>query len=319
MIPPDLSSGQRSDALCKAIGLRLAALGVVIALLACGTQAPTDAEPPPRPTATESSARDAAAPLEGPKLVVEIDPDRIALPASDAESSPVDIGVFLAVRGSRSRTPWSEADAADLIRNLMIGAGTILAQCAVDLRLEAAHVITLPNRLLQFQANDASSWGGHPPAGTPNPALFNYQQNERLTDDARELFAYGKQFTSPDAIAVFTVGAVVYYAAQEPAPAGGVSFPPNVFHHADDYPLRNSVVLVPDYLSGAPLPARIRPDALAHELGHMLLNSGQHVAEPSNLMGEMAGTLLTSEQCDRMREDRERLYGDREIADPGPS
>ena len=250
--------------------------------------------------------------------MVEIDPDRIALPAPDAQSIPVDIGVFIAVRGSRSRTQWSEADAVDLIRNLMMGAGTILAQCAVHLRLEAAQVITLPNRLLRFQANDASSWGGHPPAGTPNPALFNYQQNDRLTDDARELFAYGKQFTSPNAIAVFTVGTVVYYAAQEPAPAGGVSFPPTIFHHESDYPLRNSVVLVPKYAPREPLPALVSSRDLAHELGHMLLNSGQHVADPSNLMGEGAGNLLPAEQCERMRENRERLYGDREIADPGP-
>ena len=63
---------------------------------------------------------------------------------------------------------------------------------------------------------------------------------------------------------------------------------------------------------------RIRPDALAHELAHMLLNSGQHVADPGNLMGEGDGTLLTGEQCERMRENNELLFGVEEIADPGP-
>ena len=50
----------------------------------------------------------------------------------------------------------------------------------------------------------------------------------------------------------------------------------------------------------------------------MLLNSGEHVADPSNLMGEGRGSMLTDEQCERMRENNERLFGIAAIADPGP-
>lgn len=110
---------------------------------------------------------------------------------------------------------------------------------------------------------------------------------------------------------------LVYYASQQIAEASGLSFPPNAFHDEADYPLRNSVVLVPDYLPGAPLPVRLSATTLAHELGHMLLNSGLHVAGRLNLMGEGGGTGLTAEQWGRMRENLTRLYGDQQIADPG--
>ena len=203
------------------------------------------------------------------------------------------------------------------MRAAIFGATAILAQCDLYLRVEAAQLVRLPNRLMRFDGNDERSFGGHPPAGTVDPALFNYLQDERLTNDARELFTYGKRYTSPNSIAVFTVGDVVYYASQQIAEASGLSFPPNVFHHANDYPLRNSVVLVPDYLPGQPLPARLSSMTLAHELGHMLLNSALHVADRLNLMGEGGGTLLTAQQCSRMRENRARFYGNQQIADPG--
>ena len=262
------------------------AIGLIL-LAACGADeidggragVPTEA-----PTATAGADR--------VTLVAELDPSLLSIGPPMEAVTPVEVGFFIALRGTSAEEP-PVADAGPLLRELVEGADSILAQCDLYLGVEAAQLIALPNRLLRFQANDESSFGGHPPPGTENPALFTYRQNERLTDDARELFAYGKSHTSPNTIGVFTVGTVVYFAARELIPAGGVSFPPNAFHHEDDYPLRNSVVLVPDYLPRQLLPARIRPDALAHELTHMLLNSGEHVADPSNLMGEGAGTLLT--------------------------
>ena len=49
-----------------------------------------------------------------------------------------------------------------------------------------------------------------------------------------------------------------------------------------------------------------------------LLNGGEHLTDPSNLMGEGEGTLLTGAQCERMRENKTLLFGVEEIADPGP-
>ena len=288
-----------------------AAIGLIL-LAACASDdadgdradAPTEA-----PTATGGADRVA--------LVAELDPSVLSIGPPIEGATPVEVGFFIALRSTGAEEP-PVADAGQLLRELIEGADRILAQCDLSLRAEAAQIIVLPNRLVRFQANDESSFGGHPPPGTENPELFTYRRNERLTDDARELFAYGKRHTSPNTIGVFTVGTVVYFAAQELTPAGGVSFPPNAFHHEDDYPLRNALVLVPDYLPRQLLPARIRPDALAHELAHMLLNSGEHVTVASNLMGEGGGTLLTNAQCERMRENNELLFGVAEIADPGP-
>ena len=287
---------------------------VAIAMIILAACASEDADGDRAGASTEAPTATAGA--GSVTLVAELDPSVLSI-GPPTGATPVEIGLFIALRGTGAEEPPA-ADAGQLLRELIEGADSILAQCDLYLRAEAAQIIILPNRLLRFQANDESSFGGHPPPGTENPALFTYRQNERLTDDARELFAYGKRHTSPNTIGVFTVGTVVYFAAQELTPAGGVSFPPNAFHHEDDYPLRNSVVLVPDYLPRQLLPARIRPDALAHELAHMLLNSGEHVADPSNLMGEGGGTLLTDAQCERMRENNELLFGAAELADPGP-
>ena len=250
-------------------------------------------------------------------LMAELDPETASVGPPAKGATLIDVGFFIALRDTPDKEP-PVADAGRLLRELVAGADSILAPCNLSLWAEAAQLVLLPNRLLRFQANDEASFGGHPPPGTENPELFTYLRNERLTEDARELFAYARRHTSPNTIAVVTVGSVVYFAAQELTPAGGVSFPPNAFHHADDYPLRNAVILVPNYLPRQLLPARIGPDTLAHELAHMLLNSGEHVADPGNLMGEGRGSVLTDGQCERMRANNERLFGIAEIADPGP-
>ncbi len=48
----------------------------------------------------------------------------------------------------------------------------------------------------------------------------------------------------------------------------------------------------------------------------MLLNTGGHVTTASNLMNN--GTNISVEQCALMAETLARLYGDAEVADPGP-
>ena len=50
--------------------------------------------------------------------------------------------------------------------------------------------------------------------------------------------------------------------------------------------------------------ARDLPQALAHELVHVLADSGEHSGEPGNLMGEETlpqNTRLTAAQCERLR------------------
>lgn len=192
----------------------------------------------------------------------------------------------------------------------------ILAQCGMHVEVEVAQVVALPARLLDIMGNEAGSFGGHPPKGTPNPDLFDYDQNERLTAESLELFQYGKLHSSKNAIAAFTVRYITYYANQQLSSAGGLSYPPNIYHHVDDYPYRNSVLLVPEYGACGGLPGLPDQRALPHEIGHMLLNAGGHSTTPGNLMA--SGTTLTPEQCDIMRANLVALFGDAEVPDPGP-
>lgn len=90
-----------------------------------------------------------------------------------------------------------------------------------------------------------------------------------------------------------------------------------MYHHEDDYPVRNSVMLIGTYPSVGGLPLIPFEISLAHEIGHMLLNSGLHESDKNNLMSG-SGTGLTSEQCERMRANREWLFGEEAVPDPGP-
>lgn len=226
------------------------------------------------------------------------------------------IAIFYAV------APQAMSDHRDAaimtMRRIVNDTNSILVQCSMHVEVEAAQVVALPARLLDLDGNAPGSFGGHPPPGTPNPDLFDYQQNERLTAESLELFRFGKEHSSKNSIAVFTVSHIVYYSNQEleePGP-GGLSNPPNIYHHPDDYPYRNSVLLVPEYGACGELPGLPDFRTLAHELGHMFLNSGGHSTEFRNLMND--GTRLTSAQCTRMADVLTTLYGDAEVPDPGP-
>lgn len=252
-------------------------------------------------------------------LLVDVAPDELTQAPPAAGSAPVAVGLFISVSSDTATTPWTRQEVIDDLDALIASTDGILAQCAIHLVVESAQVVVVPEDLLDFQGNEPGSYGGHPPAGTPDPELFNYQQNERLTADARELFAYGKLHSSANAIAAFTVRDIEYYAegSTQPTGAGGLSFPPNIYHDADDYPLRNSVLLVPSYGAPGDLPGIQGDNVLAHELGHMLLNTGLHESTPGNLMSGQ-GTQLTGDQCDRMNANLLRLFGDEQVPDPGP-
>jgi hypothetical protein len=113
----------------------------------------------------------------------------------------------------------------------------LLGQCQLGLQVEVAQLVLLPERLFNIVGNRKGSYGGHPPPEVGDPDRFSYDANERLTPATRELFAYGKRFTTPNAIAVFVVGDVEYYIGEQQVYAGGLSFPPNKYHHPDDYPI----------------------------------------------------------------------------------
>jgi len=267
--------------------LRPALAGVMAPLLAgaCGDniQGPPDKGPDGHPRI---------------ELVVDVSS---ALEPDDAPpgSVPIAAGLFMSV------SQVGQAESLDRARQLIRDTNDILEQCDLHVVMEAAQVIDLPPHLLTVQGNELGSWGGHPPDSIGDPDLVMYHENERLTSDTRELFAYGKRYTSQNVIAIFIVDDIEYYIGSERTGAAGLSFPPVVYHHPDDYPLRNAV-----------LARNTAGQLIAHELGHMLLNTGDHWGEGANLM--LGATGLTSDQCERMHENRERLFGDDAVPDPGP-
>ncbi len=298
----------------------LSALLLVGLVPACGDGLPgtpptPDAEPC---TPAEQPPPDCSDPCfddRGPELRMEISADDLLLPAPPAGSTPVPVGIFYAV-APQERDSWTRNDAIRTIRELLYWTSDILAQCEMHAEAETVQVIAVPARLLDHQGNEEGSFGGHPPKGTPDPDLFDYEQNERLTADSRELFTYGKQHTSKNTIAAFTVSNIVYYANQQLDAAGGLSYPPNIYHHPDDYPYRNSVLLVPAYGACGDLPGTVDRRTLAHEIAHMLFNTGGHAGAEDNLLVD--GSVLTPEQCATMHENLGALFGEAEVPDPGP-
>lgn len=242
------------------------------------------------------------------ELVIELDPTNVNVPVSDSGSTPVKVGIFLYSRSFRhtnTNPTWSQEDAIEIVRKLMESSDSF-ASCKIHLELETAQIIDLPKRLLDVNGNEKGSWGGHPPDGTENPALFNYNQNERLTSETRELFGYGKRYTSPNTISVFVVKSITYYIGDILEGAGGLSFSPNIYHHKDDYPLRNSVLVTEPSLlpNGLPFISGFNVLVMAKEIEHMLLNTGLHKD-------------WGSEYCSRMHEMISLLYGEAEVYDPG--
>ncbi|GEM_PF-5042034 len=257
-------------------------------------------------------------PEEGelPVPFLDLDPANLEQDLPDPDSTAVRVGVFVGVDSEIWRSSSvDEADARSLVEAMVQDADDVLRQCSLHLEIEAAQVLGLPLELMDIEGNNEGSFGGHPPEGTPDPERFNYDQGERLTASTRELFAYGKRFTDPNAISAFTVRRIDYWTQEGRTPAGGLSFSPNSYHHPDDHPLRNSVLLAPRYRSFSPLPSPPDPEVLAHELAHMLLNSGLHDQAPENLMG--GGDELRPAQCSRMLEELDRLFGEDSVPDPG--
>ncbi len=288
---------------------------MAVSLSACGGESSVpDAAPcvPADPPAADCS--DVCFDARGPELRLAVDVATLGLAAPPAGSRAVKVAVFYTVAPHVGS--WTGESFAGHVRGIVTSTNAILAQCQMHVELETAQVVAIPGRLLDHQGNEEGSFGGHPPEGTPNPDLFDYQQNERLTAESMELFQYGKRHSSPNTISAFTVEHIIYYANQMLDQAGGLSYPANIYHHPDDYPYRNSVLLVPRYGACGALPGPAGNRTLAHEIGHMLLNSGGHAGDSLNLM--QGGTQLTPTQCTTMASNLERLFGAAAVPDPGP-
>lgn len=307
--------------------LRLPLAALVVA--ACNGDSPGAADAEPADAVSSPDATAVCEPLDppaadcadpcfedrDPALLMDIDVAELDLAAPVAGSLPVRVALFYTVAPQES-TAWTREDAITRMKTIVEATNPILAQCNMHVELEAAQVVALPARLLDITGNEKGSFGGHPPEGTPNPDLFDYEQNERLTDESLELFQFGKMHSSKNAISAFTVRYITYYSNQMLSSAGGLSYPPNIYHHVDDYPYRNSVLLVPGYGACGDLPGLPGTRTLAHEIGHMLLNTGGHSTLAGNLMSN--GSTLTPEQCQVMETNLSALFGEAEVPDPGP-
>jgi len=232
----------------------------------------------------------------------------------------VPVGFYLTVPqdGTPPLRPWTKADAEVLARDTLARTEQILAACDLGLELIAAEVIAVPTSMQTFEGNAADSWGGQAPADEADPDSFNYARDERLAEEPRALFAV-RDALPPGALAIFVVDDIIYQAAQIPTAAGGLSYAPIVFHHADDFPLRNAVLAAGAYPGLGEIPAAVNGRTIAHELSHMLLNTGVHVSEENegandNLM--LGGEQLVEGQCAIMRDNIASLYGVDPIVDP---
>lgn len=294
MTNPDPNSSHRSPGPTRAGAAfrRWILAGAVALTLGCGGGGPAGVQPD-----------------DPPRVTLEIAPAELALPAPPAGAEPVRIGFYPTLFHGNA---IPRADATAAIESAVAGASEILSVCGLHLTVVDAGVVSVPSRLGMVAGNERGSWGGHPPDSVGDPDAFMYAQDERLTAEARELFGTVRDRLPDTAIAAFVVREIEYWIGQQREPPAGLSFPPVIYHAESDYPLRNSVLL-----SSTPfLPGELARWLLAHELAHMLLNTGAHVGEAENLM--RGGEAITPQQCATMRANLERLYGAARVVDPGP-
>lgn len=124
--------------------------------------------------------------MRGPQQRLLFDVATLGLSAPPAGSTAIDVGIFYTV--SPHEGTYSAEDLASRVRGIAMATNSSVAQCEMHVEVEAAHIVAIPARLLDIQGNEQGSFGGHPPEGTPNPDLFDYEQHERLTAESLELF-----------------------------------------------------------------------------------------------------------------------------------
>ncbi len=188
--------------------------------------------------------------------------------------------------------------------------------CNIELDVVRAELAAVPSRLLTVVANGKNSWAGLAPEGE-DPAAFNYDLGEKLTPEVTELFNFARRDLPNGTIGVVVIDRIDYYAAKKATVAGGLSFPPVVYHATEDFPARNGVLVATAYPKCGSLPSRLNDRVIAHELGHMLLDQPSHDTDPKNLMNPQMGGELREEQCLRMRKNLRGIFGKNAFADPG--
>lgn len=257
----------------------------------------------------------------GPACANPCDPRGIAsVHLNEAPARPIsatDVPVAVTITTAWAQGSPARRDFDAWVEEASTGIERVFAQCGLRPNLLRAELARVPSRLLHVTANTPESWAGLAPAGK-NSERFNYDLHERLTPEVRELFSYARRGLPDRALVVVVADQIDYFAAKQATRAGGLSFPPNVYHHADDFPLRNGVLLSGTYVGCGSLPKAPMTRVIAHELGHMLLNQAHHEEDPRNLMGTVSGPELRPEQCAKIRANLQTLYGEKPFADPGP-
>jgi hypothetical protein len=249
---------------------------------------------------------DAAATTDAPALRCELTASPLG-----AGDRRLGIGVFVGTTAEAGN--WTPQDAEELVRDALAETSDVLAGCGLWLDVETSQVTTLPASLFAFEGNAEGAWGGLAPEGE-DPDAFNYALDERLSEEPLALFGYARASLSPGTIAIVVVDQIDFHAAGELRSVGGLSFPPVVYHHEDDHPTRNAVAVAATYNVLGGLPQRINGLTIAHELGHMLLDTAQHEGPDGNFM--RAGNQVTAAQCDSMRLAAETTFGAMPLADP---
>ena len=292
------------------VAIRFAALLAVALVGASGTGARPVGFVCPRVDAACASACDAAPPA----TLYTVGADELPSPGPTID---VRLRARLVVTTAWPDGPlaFDRAAARAYLARIVQTTDDALAPCGVGLDLDRAEVLAVPARLLTIDGNAPDAWGGLAPPGVDADA-FNYARGDRLPALVRELFDRARDGASRSAIAIVVVDDVYYHAAGKRTRAGGLSFPPLVYHHPDDFPLRNGVLVGTGYLRCGELPIALHPRVVAHELGHMLLDTAHHDADDANVMSPMLGPGLRPEQCARIRAAATTTYGPEPVVDP---
>lgn len=235
--------------------------------------------------------------------------------AGDVTSPTLELGLL--VTTAWSDTPPSRQAFDRWSGELLSATREVFGRCGVLVHVAHRELASVPAATLVVSANTPESWAGLAPEGE-DAEQFNHALGERLTPEVSELFSFARRGLPDRALTITVVDQIHYYAARQRTRAGGLSFPPNVYHHRDDFPVRNGVLLSGTYTACGALPKQPPPRVVAHELGHMLLNQAHHEADSKNLMGPVSGPELTPAQCERIRANLTTLFGESPIADPGP-
>lgn len=273
-------------------------------------------------TAPEIAAEPCSAPTSEPDRPTRqcaLDPAAILEPSDAGTSAQIALYLVVPSDGQSPRRAWGRADAELLARETFVRTAEIYEACDIGFDLLAAEVLVVPESMQTIVGNATDSWGGEAPPGEDDPDAFNHARGERLADDPRALFSLRSEGLHDGALGIFVVDDIVYHAAQEPTPASGLSFAPVVFHHPDDFPLRNAVLVASAHGGLGQIPSRINGRTVAHELAHMLLDTGTHDSEHNGGDSDalmLGGDVLFEGECQIMRDNIARLYGDDPVIDP---